>query len=89
MTSATFCVVSGPRGAGERGTRTHVSEQVLAIAQRLYYDVPRLESPGFYSVWSHIHCINLLRFKPFLLLGYGTAVSANILSQNNADLPSI
>lgn len=65
MTTATFYAASGPRDADWRGTRTHVSEQILAIVRRPYYDVPRLESPGFYSVWSHIHCTNMLRFKLF------------------------
>ena len=52
------------RGAGS------VSIPVLAIEKILCYDVPRLESPCYYSVCSKFHRNKQLRFKPFLCLIY-------------------
>lgn len=82
-TNETSCATSGPRGADLRELRIHVGAQILAIGRIPYYDVPRPESPCFCNVWSHIHCINLLGFRPFLCLSYGTAVRLhrNVLQQ--------
>ena len=85
VTTETSCAVSGPHGVDLQGLRIHVGAQILAIERIPYYDVPRSESPCFCNVWSHIHCINLLGFRPFLCLSYGTAVLFNNISQRLND----
>ena len=77
VTNETSCATSDPRGGDLRGLRIHVGAQILAIERIPYYDVPGSESPCFCNVCWHVHCINLLGFRPSLCLTYGTAVKIN------------